>query len=386
VSRTLTLERAVPDALRRDVLEKLPYASEHLRGFTLAPDGKSVTLEVDEAHAEVTLDKVRRLIDGTTRGYREVETEVIWRVEAAPSFRGDAWQELVARGLVSEESPGQIALVGEAALLAEALDRRFDRLARESFSATLEQYPTMLSMAAIDRAHYFDSFPQHVTFAPHLREDVDELSRISATPKHEGDFPFLQYLAPPRHVLSPAVCFHAYQRLADKPLAGDTCITARGRCFRYESKNFRGLERVWDFTLREIIFIGGKDWVDQQRERGAVETRRLVEKLGLTASLETANDPFFINNFVARKFFQRMTRTKYELQMALPHEGRSIAAASFNLHNDFLGQSFAIGLDGGSAFTSCIGYGIERWVYVMYAQLGPQLARWPAATRAELEL
>jgi hypothetical protein len=143
---------------------------------------------------------------------------------------------------------------------------------------------------------------------------------------------------------------------------------------------------VWDFTLREIIFIGHKQWVDEQRERGAVETQKLVERLGLTASLETANDPFFINNFVARKFFQRMTRTKYELQMALPHEGRSIAAASFNLHNDFLGQSFAIGLDGGSAFTSCIGYGIERWVYGMYAQLGPSLSRWPAATRAELEL
>ena len=32
--------------------------------------------------------------------------------------------------------------------------------------------------------------------------------------------------------------------------------TAAGHCFRYESRNIRGLERLWDFTMREIIYCG----------------------------------------------------------------------------------------------------------------------------------
>jgi seryl-tRNA synthetase len=224
-----------------------------------------------------------------------------------------------------------------------------------------------------------------VTFAPHLREDVDSLRAVSAAPQHD-EHAFLEHLRPPRHVLSPAICFHTYLGLADRQLDGPRTVTAVGRCFRYESSNFTTLERVWDFTLREIIFVGPKGWVEERRERALAETQRLVEELGLDGWIETASDPFFVNNFVAKRFFQLMTRTKYELQLGLPADGRSLAAASFNLHQDFFGKSFGIAIDGGFAATGCVGFGLERWVWALFCQLGPAIAAWPASVRRALAL
>jgi len=42
--------------------------------------------------------------------------------------------------------------------------------------------------------------------------------------------------------------------LAQSELLQPRVITAMGKCFRYESSNLSGLERLWDFNMREIVF------------------------------------------------------------------------------------------------------------------------------------
>ncbi len=386
IRRRLELAMAVPPSLQREVREKLPYSAESIVSFELSELGDAIDLALaDSADGEVVMEKVRQLVESLVKGWRPVDKEILWSHRVAAPHRAAPWDELVARGLVQSEGAGQIALAGDAVRLLEALDRRFVAMANDCFGAEAHRYPTMLSMEAMDRCHYFASFPQHVTFAPHLREDVDSLRAVSAAPQHD-EHAFLEHLRPPRHVLSPAICFHTYLGLADRQLDGPRTVTAVGRCFRYESSNFTTLERVWDFTLREIIFVGPKGWVEERRERALAETQRLVEELGLDGWIETASDPFFVNNFVAKRFFQLMTRTKYELQLGLPADGRSLAAASFNLHQDFFGKSFGIAIDGGFAATGCVGFGLERWVWALFCQLGPAIAAWPATVQRALAL
>jgi len=44
-------------------------------------------------------------------------------------------------------------------------------------------------------------------------------------------------------------------------------VTTTGKAFRYESGNMEGLSRLWDFSMREIVFAGSTSFVEEQRAR-----------------------------------------------------------------------------------------------------------------------
>ena len=56
-------------------------------------------------------------------------------------------------------------------------------------------------------------------------------------------------------MLSPTICHHLYFMLSNTKLNKNTIATAQGHCFRYESKNMNFLDRLWNFSMREIIFM-----------------------------------------------------------------------------------------------------------------------------------
>lgn len=388
---TIVLSEKVPAELRTEVEDRLAYASKDLVSFALAEDGTSVDVEVRAEHHEVVVQKVQDLVRTMVKGHRAAPAEVLF-THRVRDKRGDAagqsrvWEALVAKGLVIAEDHGLIALYGDACRLAEALDRLFAEIGTSVFGATPHQYPTMIPLAVLNRCEYFSSFPHHVTFAPHMREDYSAIADFAKTQAAGDPNAFSKNLATPKHALSPAVCFHTYALLANQTLASSSIVTARGRCFRYESKNIQTLERLWDFTMREVIFVGPRTWVDEQRARCIEEVKALIGALGLDAWIETANDPFFATAFVAKRYHQLMTRAKYELRLGLPDAdpNRSVAAASFNVHGDFFGRSFGITSGGESACTGCLAFGIERWVWALYSQLGPDMAIWPAPVRERL--
>jgi len=68
------------------------------------------------------------------------------------------------------------------------------------------------------------------------------------------------------------------------------------RCFRYESKNITELDRLWEFSMREIVFIGAKDEVLTAKAESLELVWKLIEILDLTAHIETASDPFFASD------------------------------------------------------------------------------------------
>ena len=88
----------------------------------------------------------------------------------------------------------------------------------------------------------------------------------------------------------------------------------------------------------------------------------LFENLKLTGGLYIANDPFFLTRANhALHVMQVNNELKYELKFQ--GYGVSTAIASFNIHNNFFGRAFRISYNGAPAYTGCIGFGMERWVY-----------------------
>ena len=187
-------------------------------------------------------------------------------------------------------------------------------------------------------------------------------------------------------MLSPAVCYHLYFSLADRPLPDENMIaTGVGNCFRYESTNLTTLERLWNFTMREVIFIGSKDYVLEKREQARDFMRPIFEELGIAYHVESANDPFFIGEFRKQAAFQNAFQLKYEVRARLPFKADTLAIGSYNYHQDFFGRHLNITLsDGSPIHTGCAAFGLERTVFAFLAQYGFNFEDWPNSVKEAL--
>ena len=112
--------------------------------------------------------------------------------------------------------------------------------------------------------------------------------------------------------------------------------TAVGNCFRYEAINLTSLERLWNFTMREVIFVGAKDFVLENREIARQRMSQVFERIGLAYRVESANDPFFIGEFRKQAAFQSAFQLKFEIRARLPFKDCTLAVGSYNYHQDFL--------------------------------------------------
>lgn len=192
-----------------------------------------------------------------------------------------------------------------------------------------------ISLAALARAEYLTSFP----------------GRAVAV----GDAGTAELAVPP------AACLHCYADLADRRLDASPMVFAlRNRCARGDEAVDAGHGRLREFTMREIVIIGGAEEVDRARRSLMRRTQTYLTRLDLSATLEVATDPFHIPADRGKLALQRLRALKYELRM--PLAGETIAVASFNYHEDHFGRAFGISLpDGSPAHTGCVAFGIERW-------------------------
>jgi hypothetical protein len=130
---------------------------------------------------------------------------------------------------------------------------------------------------------------------------------------------------------------------------------------RYESSNLSDLRRLWDFTMREVVFLGARDDVLARRERGLGLVARFLDEHEVAGEVRTASDPFFVApDALAKTYFQLSSETKYEVSLLLPEGGR-LAVGSLNYHTDFFGRAFNVAVEGaGPMHSVCIAFGLER--------------------------
>ncbi|MGA8029517.1 MAG: aminoacyl--tRNA ligase-related protein [Bryobacteraceae bacterium] len=376
----IAISRPVPATLVEEVEKKSVYISRHLQALKVADSGSLVRLTIDErAHAAETQDKVQRFIAAMLKGYRKFERKIVYKNTFDPRYTDNVWEEAQQRDWVFDAGLGQVSLRGPAFGLFQYFEHTFREMAEKQFRADERRFPTLIPAHVLGRVGYFSSFPQAITFVSHLHEDFDLLDEFQRANK-EGPltFPQKDVLDQPHHCLTPVVCYHCYRMLENQIIPANEVrsFTAVGSCFRYESRNTTSLERLWDFTLREFIFVGSREGVKQKRQESMDAVKAWVEELELAVTFETASDPFFTADFSEKTYFQLLSDLKYEMRVNLAPD-RTIAAGSFNLHNDFFGKTFQIRSGDSTAFSSCVGFGIERWICAFLAQKGFDVKRWP---------
>lgn len=116
--------------------------------------------------------------------------------------------------------------------------------------------------------------------------------------------------------------------------------------------------------MREVVALGSPDQVTDHLDHSARFLDALAGEVGLPLERRAASDPFF-DQSSERATFQQLLPVKYE------YVYKGLALASVNTHFLFFGERCAISLPTGEpASTSCVGFGVERWLHALADHFG----------------
>jgi hypothetical protein len=380
---TVKLSGPATEMAREEIEKQVAFLSNTIKniGFT-APDTLEFDADVDGSD-KLAADALV-LATKTQKTLRTLQRKIQFKSSTvdAPHFHG-AGAGIDQPG-IDYEAAGLSVITGVPLQLWEYFDRHFTEFGR-AWKPRGMRAPTLIPTTVLARCDYFRSFPHNVTFAAHLPEEPARIEafRTRHHTRETLDDQALGDMVTPEACMSPAVCYHAYYANRDSVLPAEPLVYSMiGKCFRYESSNTRDLRRLWDFTMRELVFLGGREAILAEREKGMQQFATFLEDHRIAAEIRTASDPFFIApDAAAKTYFQISSDTKYEISMLLPDEGR-LAVGSFNYHGDFFGKAFKCTLPNDTPMHSvCFAWGLERWVYAFLAQHGADKAKWPDVMR-----
>lgn len=378
------LAAAVPEELAEEFVKRLAYVSEDIASVRLLPGHMRVEFELrrgSENKAPVLASRISEVAAKLCQNYQPGIARTHLKRDVLPTrYRDDPHAALAEQGEIVSFGRGRFGFGSKMVSLMDYFDLCIRRMAAE-FGAGPRGFPTLIGADVLDRCRYLKNFPSALNLVVHLREDYDVLRDFAASAHWATDrLVYNQGSASDVEcLLSPSVCFHWYSSLRDSQLRNAQAVTAIGKCFRYESSNLQGLERLWDFSMREIIFAGLASDVLANRERLVELSSRFLDSLGIAYEISTAVDPFFVDSFAVQSAYQQGFELKFELLAPLPYSGKKLAIGSINYHQDFFGRSFAIETSEGPAHTACIGFGYERLLLAFLAQYGLDDTAWPEA-------
>ncbi|UWE08643.1 AMP-binding protein [Actinacidiphila bryophytorum] len=255
-------------------------------------------------------------------------------------------------------------------VLVRALDRLFRSIGL-AYGAVDRGYPPMIRREVMERCAYLTTFPQNAYLVAEFPHDRDALAEVRVN----GDLSAHSRLSP--YMLSPAVCFHCYAELADGPVGALHVLTARGECFRHEVPWRVDERRLPAFAMREIVFAGAAERVEETRNQLMDEVWDLFCAMGYQGRVQTATDPFYFADDATLRQFQLLAAVKYELVVE-EQDGTISAIASFNNVRDSLCRRFGItGPGTGSAHSGCAAFGLDRWAEATLTRFGPHRDDWP---------
>lgn len=379
------LRAPAQDMAREEITKQVVFLSPAIENVAFSDTGDQVYFDAPEILGETLRSEVQTLATRIERALRNIQRKTVFRsAEAAnPQFAPD-FDSTDIRFL----GTGQVLLAGLPLRLFRYFDRVFEEFGQQ-WNPTPLAVPTLIPTHVLARCDYFRSFPHYVTFVTHLQEDarvIDDFRRSHHTAE-DLNANAMQAMTQPDTCLTPALCYHVYHLTQESTIpASGTVYGMCGKCFRFESRNVSDMRRLWEFTMRELVFLGSRQAVTEAKERSVEIMADFLRSHRLAAEIRTASDPFFIApEAVAKTFFQLSSESKLEVSLILP-EGERTAVASHNYHSDFFGTAFNTKIEGGGPMHSvCVAFGLERWVYGFLRQHGSNPAKWPDPVRNAAE-
>jgi seryl-tRNA synthetase len=267
---------------------------------------------------------------------------------------------------------GQSAYSGAALRLYRKLDDAFVSFG-DSLGAVEHAFPPFIPATEMAKLDYFRSFQHLATFPIALDPSSANLQRfVAEEPLDESGAIRLTECCPTKDVLTPSACYHFYILLQNQRIDATRHLTTRATCFRREAA-YTPLERQWAFGMRELVCIGTEadvtGFLSQMRER----VDAFCKRVDLPVRWDKATDPFFNPAQNPKYIAQKLSPIKSEIIF-----GKGLAIGSVNYHRTYFGETFGMTLPSGEpAFSGCIGFGLDRWVYAWKERFGANESNWP---------
>jgi seryl-tRNA synthetase len=254
---------------------------------------------------------------------------------------------------------GQVGLSDGMLAMWQQLDATFVNWAKQS-NAGEHLFPALISVSELQKFDYFSSFPQLATFAMTLAPGKENLCafRDKNSGNASGEVS-LTSTDPVANILTPAACYHFYIHYQNRKLDSALHLTTRCTCHRREQE-YVPLQRQWNFNMRELVCIGTEQEVDQFLIQQQKQISEFINDLNIEAHWQTATDPFFEPHENEKYLAQKLFPIKQELVL-----GNGLAIASINRHYQHFGDHFNITRNQQSAFSGCVAFGLERWLYAI---------------------
>lgn len=359
-----------------DISRKIYYCSDKITDYSIIYDDnniKGIDIEVADAVSSDELSDIEHNVAYMINEYvseKQRKPKIVFQNNVNISYN-NIYEEMIASGKIIEMGNGLIAFSGYLLDAFNYIDKLIIQILDKKFQYEHYQYPTLIKTKTLEQCGYFDSHINQSFFATHLENNLDNYLAFKESYKTNKSDQVLSFCESTEYSLPPTMCYHTYQQLKDSNILHNMVITSKGKSFRYESKYAVGLERLFDFTIREIVFFGEDKFVKDAREEIIQSISDIIIAHNLNGNIESANDPFFLDENIDEKvMYQKGMRAKYELRLNVDLN-KTIAVGSFNLHNEFFGKKFNI-RDGNGSYikSSCVGFGLERFAYAFTCQNG----------------
>lgn len=353
------LEKRIPFLSENRLTYSINYNNDMAYGMNISADG------------DVDLDELSEIVGTLLEDIykiKDIPSRIVWETARAPLKC--SLQQIMDSDMVYKNANGQITLTGDMLRLFFTLDELFNSISQQMFQCKAYRFPVLLPTRTLEATGYFEHNPHQWMNVHRLRRGTHNYHQYSEGKKPEDhgcpDMTDTEFSLPP------TMCYYVYDMLKSKTI-DNLSYTASGRSFRFEGNHILPFERLIDFTIRETVFVGTKEYVEASVDQYMHCITRVMDILRLSGRCETSNDMFFMTDHTAQRLnIQKMLGTKYELLLHIPDD-KVVAAASFNKHGNYIGKKFNIrtgGFPGVTAYSSCIGIGLERLVYACVTQTG----------------
>lgn len=263
-----------------------------------------------------------------------------------------------------------------------AFERLIDRVGGGDGAEAI-RFPPGMNRAYFEASGYMKSFPQLAgTVHSFCGNDHDHMSLLQCM-EEGGDWTKEQKATD--ITLTPAACYPLYPTVAKRgPISMDGGLfDLQSYCFRHEPSQDPARQQL--FRMREYVCMGTEAHVTTFRQTWMDRGVEMMKSIGLDVEIDVANDPFFGRAGRLMANNQRDQNLKFELLIPVTSQANKTACMSFNYHQDAFGQKWGLMLaDGSTAFTACVGFGLERIALALFAQHGLDVAQWPEHVRNTL--
>ena len=373
------------DEFTLEALENnLSYISSGIINYQLKPQMLILELieSCDISKLEIDIfDLIKKI-----KPLKNISSKTVFDQRDLPfACHSDIFQELVKSEDVVVLQDGIVSFSGLVLKMFEAFDKHLIKFS-ETQSAKQTMYPITVHFDNLLPAHYFQRTPQHAVFASPLIEDAKNISDFSKIITNEDQTTNISnYLKKPQSICRSAVCLNCYPSIKNKVLKANEnlCYTTQGRVFRHEYKKVTSMERLYEFSVRDIIYVGSKEYVKKSLKESEAWFINFLTMFKLNSCIKSASDPFFLDNSRALQFFQVAEDSKYEIRILNPFTENEVSIGSLNFHGNHFSKAFNIkNSDGEYSSSGCVGFGLERTVFTVLAQYGLDLNSWPEDLRA----